>query len=368
MFLINLLLHENDVFCGVRGLQKNTSPQTSGLIIRKSILKTAKFVTHFLIVIGLLYLSALVFSHLEEQPHERTDLICERTQEKTNGIELDSSIIAFLRENHDDLTECDIEDVAMFVGRIKREKRLSNDSVHSNEHLNNVQKWFYFVLIATTTIGYGDVYPKTQNGKIFYCCFSVVGIILMMSLLKSCGAIITSINKRFNKFVRRYLCLGIKCWSEELLSVISTTLLFLVYLSLCVWHDTTRHHDTNHSIVDNVYFWIVSFTTVGFGDVGHSLQFEVEHVYELTMYRVFGLSLLAAVIKSLQSYIVVRKRTLQDEAVQRQRVILQKLHSSLLDSPLICGADAYAEEDYTVFNALGEVASISFNEADQEQK
>ena len=36
-------------------------------------------------------------------------------------------------------------------------------------------KWFYFTIIATTTIGYGQVYPKTNNGKLFYIFFSIIG-------------------------------------------------------------------------------------------------------------------------------------------------------------------------------------------------
>ena len=81
----------------------------------------------------------------------------------------------------------------------------SDSSAGGFSHLN-VQKWFYFVIIATTTIGYGDVVPKTDKGKIFYCCFSVIGIVLMMSLLKSCGAILTALNKRFHQLFRTIAC------------------------------------------------------------------------------------------------------------------------------------------------------------------
>ena len=265
------------------------------------------------------------------------------------------------------LTECDIEDITLLVDKMKRDKRLSKDASNIKDRSTNVQKWFYFVVIATTTIGYGDVHPETQNGRIFYCCFSVIGIILMMSLLKSCGTILTSINKRFYSFLRRYLCLGTECWSEELLSFVSMNVLFVFYLSLGIWHDTLNKNES-HSLVDIVYFWIVSLTTVGFGDIGHSLEFEIEHAYELTVYRVFGLSLVAAVIESLQSYIALRKETLQVEAVERQKIILDKLHSSMLASPLVCKGGVYDRDTYNVVNAMWKVAKNSFCEIDENKE
>ena len=33
-------------------------------------------------------------------------------------------------------------------------------------------KWFYFVIVASSTIGYGHVYPQTDEGKLFYIMFS----------------------------------------------------------------------------------------------------------------------------------------------------------------------------------------------------
>ena len=75
---------------------------------------------------------------------------------------------------------------------------------HGDKNHLKVQKWFYFVVIATTTIGFGDVAPRTQAARIFYACFSIPGIILMMSLLKSCGKIITSIQMRSYRLLRRH--------------------------------------------------------------------------------------------------------------------------------------------------------------------
>ena len=358
--LLKLLLNEKTVFCGVDVEKKEPLCKISTHQISSHALKTLKFVGHFILVMSLLYLSAFIFSNLEESESGQS---CVKRTNKSHEIVHNASSIGMVlnTEEYSDLTDCDVENLILLVERLKKRGKRNTNSEISDVH-NNVQKWFYFVVIATTTIGYGDVYPKTQNGRIFYCCFSVVGIILMMSLLRSCGAILTALNKRFYRSVRHYLFRGVKGWSEELLSVVSMTFLFIVYLSLGIWHDSLDRSD-NRSIVDVIYYWVVSFTTVGFGDIVHSVEFEIEHAYELTVYRVFGLSLVAAIIESLQSYIELRKEKLQVDALERQKKILEKIHSSMVSSPLLCkGGVTLDEEQYNIFNAIREMASTSFIE------
>ena len=71
-------------------------------------------------------------------------------------------------------------------------------------------------------------------------------------------------------------------------------------------------HDQNMganqwSVMDTLYFWLVTFTTVGFGDKHLPLHVEIEHFYELLLYRMVGLSFLAGIIDSIQEYLTFRK-------------------------------------------------------------
>ena len=171
-------------------------------------------------------------------------------------------------------------------------------------------KWFYFVIIATTTIGYGHVYPKTDGGKLFYILFSVIGIVLMMTLLRSCGKIIVATNRKFYTLIRRRLCGRKEYVSDQMTSVVSMCFMFLVFMLLVVWHDKSIGAVENWSWTDTFYFWLVTFTTVGFGDLHFPLEVEISHFHELVLYRVFGLSFLAGIIESIHEYIKYRKSML----------------------------------------------------------
>ena len=301
--------------------------------VRSMTIKVLKFISKVVVVVGLLYTTALVFAFLEDEETELEKLA------KTNNSALygnGSSFLSAIQLEYDiQLTETDQQNVeAVIADTIKqiKVKRSERANGHPNDvsHLK-IQKWFYFVVIASTTIGYGDVCPKTQRGKIFYCCFSVVGIVLMMSLLQSCGVAITWINKRFYRFVRHYLLSGRKRWSEESISLLLTMVVLIAYLALGICHDKMSESD-DHSLADIVYFWMVSFTTVGFGDIGHSLDYEIKHAYELTVYRVFGLSLVAAIIDTILSYCNLQKEILKHEKQVYQRKMLRRIRAAMVNS------------------------------------
>ena len=119
-----------------------------------------------------------------------------------------------------------------------------------------------------------------------------------------------AINRKFYKLIRQYLCKGKEYISDPMTSVISMCFIFLVFMVLVVVHDKHIGAVENWSWINTFYFWLVTFTTVGFGDVHFPLEVEIDHFYELVLYRVFGLSFLAGIIESIHEYIKYRKSLL----------------------------------------------------------
>ena len=187
----------------------------------------------------------------------------------------------------------------------------------------------------------------------------------MMSLLKSCGEVLNGINKRFHQLVRHLLCPGNTSLSDEFLSIITMTLLFILYLTMGIAHDSADT-DEKHSLIDITYFWIVSLTTVGFGDISHSLEFEIEHAYELTVYRVFGLSMVAGIIESIQGYIVFRNAALRNKTLEKrldelQSKVAEKLQAAMASTPF----QSKPNPEYSIFNALKQVSVLNIEASEE---
>ena len=228
-----------------------------------------------------------------------------------------------------------LEDVGRYQQKNCKQPTQHHGTAHFHKHISNrhfvrdrkfiFMKWFYFAIVAVTTIGYGNVYPTTDGGKIFYIFFSIIGIVAMMTLLRSCGKILMTGNKKFYTLVSRCLCKEKEYVSDQLMSVVSMCFFFLVFMLFVVWYDQHigTHLGGRWSMVDTVYFWLVTFTTVGFGDVHFPLEVEIEHFHELVIYRVFGLSFLAAIIESIHVYIKFRRKLLILHSRPRLRKIAQ---------------------------------------------
>ena len=131
----------------------------------------------------------------------------------------------------------------------------------------------------------------------------------MVLLLASCGDIMTNINKILFKFLRNRLSChqSEKCvLSDSLLSALSLFALFICYLHVSIFFDKQADLDLNY--VDNLYFWFVTFTTIGFGDITYDIS---DREFSFMVYRLFGLALLAGIIDSIVGWLKERRKKLK---------------------------------------------------------
>ncbi|CAH3122349.1 unnamed protein product, partial [Pocillopora meandrina] len=128
-------------------------------------------------------------------------------------------------------------------------------------------QWTYhvavtFVIQAVTTIGYGFITPQTSTGQMLCIFVCLIGVPITLLTLKSIGELIAKwVHTIVWKFEKEILKRPEPKQMQTKSAVIlfSFMVLLIVVSALCI-------RDSNWSFVEGIYFWFVTFTTIGFGD------------------------------------------------------------------------------------------------------
>ncbi|KAG7474604.1 potassium channel subfamily K member 5-like [Solea senegalensis] len=176
------------------------------------------------------------------------------------------------------LTKEDLDEILEIVSEAAGEGvTITGDKYHNSwDWANSV----IFAATIVTTIGYGNVAPKTKGGRVFCILYGLCGIPLCLVWISELGSFFGDRAKRLSQVLLR------RNISVKKVQFICTALFLLwglfvhlvippfVFMSLEGW-----------SYLEGIYFSFITLTTVGFGDYVAGVNPNIEYP---PLYRVFA--------------------------------------------------------------------------------
>ncbi|XP_042287359.1 potassium channel subfamily K member 4 [Thunnus maccoyii] len=246
-----------------------------------------------------LVLGAVVFNALETPRGEKKHI---ELQYKRRDFLLNFSCI------DPDNLHAFIEEVVEAIGA----------GVDPNSNSSFVSQWdlasaFFFSGTIITTIGFGNISPKTEGGQLFCIFYALVGIPMFGILLAGVG---DHLGTGLRKTIARIETLFLK-WrvSPTIVRVISAVLsillgcLLFVAVPILVFQEVEKW-----TLLESAYFVVITLTTVGFGDyvAGDSGDSGSDHWYKplVWFWILLGLAYFASILSMIANWLrVLSKKT-----------------------------------------------------------
>ncbi|XP_027044011.1 two pore potassium channel protein sup-9-like isoform X2 [Pocillopora damicornis] len=190
------------------------------------------------------------------------------------------------------------------------ELRFLFEKAHRCKYSHNDWSYYqslYFVGSVTTTIGYGHLAPKTQEGRLFLIFFALFGIPLNLLTLQSIGEHINYGIHLLIKYFEKAAFERELPTQEHIKCFAINTLLITLWIPLGGIMYYYSEREFGWTYLDCVYYCFVALSTIGFGDLVPNEGKEPDSPYERgmwivrVMYLALGLSLLSSVFTSVLS-------------------------------------------------------------------
>ncbi|XP_020278393.1 TWiK family of potassium channels protein 7-like [Pseudomyrmex gracilis] len=177
----------------------------------------------------------------------------------------------------------------------------------------SVLQAIFFASTVLTTIGYGNVVPSTNLGKIFCILFAFVGIPLTLIVIADLGKLfaevvvhIALVAKSKLPFRARLSCIPTNVTGRRSLGACAAIALLFLYLAcgagmFMLWED-------DWDFFDGFYFCFVTMTTIGFGDL---VPKKPKYTLLCTLYILVGLALTGTIIELVRRQYAQSWRRLQ---------------------------------------------------------
>uniref|UniRef100_A0A3Q3A2H2 Potassium channel subfamily K member 10-like n=1 Tax=Kryptolebias marmoratus TaxID=37003 RepID=A0A3Q3A2H2_KRYMA len=171
---------------------------------------------------------------------------------------------------------------------------------------------FFFCGTIITTIGFGNLSPRTRFGQLFCVCYALFGIPMFGILLAGVGDHMgTVLRKAVAKIETLFLKRKIKPTTVRVISAVLSILIgCLIFLAVptVVFQKVEKW-----SFLESLYFVVITLTTVGFGDYvpgsdPHTVSWFKTPL--VLLWIVFGLAYFASILTMIANWLrVLSKKT-----------------------------------------------------------
>ncbi|KAK5606397.1 Potassium channel subfamily K member 10 [Crenichthys baileyi] len=270
----------------------------------QSVMKWKTVMAVFVVVVLYLVAGALAFKALE-QPFE--------SNQKTS-ITLEKA--SFL-ERHPCVTPSELDAI------IKHAIDAVSAGVRPIGETYNSSYWdmgsaFFFAGTVITTIGYGNIAPSTEGGKIFCILYAIFGIPLFGFLLAGIG---DQLGTMFVKSILRVEKIFRQKHKQISQTKIRVTSAILFILAGCIVFVTIPavifKHIEGWTTLEAIYFVVITLTTVGIGDyvAGGNRTIDYMNWYKplVWFWILVGLAYFAAVLSMIGEWLRVLSKKTKEE-------------------------------------------------------
>nr|XP_046262735.1 uncharacterized protein kcnk4a isoform X2 [Scatophagus argus] len=169
---------------------------------------------------------------------------------------------------------------------------------------------FFFCGTIITTIGFGNLSPRTWYGQLFCVCYALVGIPMFGILLAGVGDHMGTVLRRaVAKIETLFLKRKVRPTTVRVISAVLSILIgFLIFLAVPTF---VFQEVEEWTFLESLYFVVITLTTVGFGDYVPGGGREGIFFKPLVLlWIVFGLAYFASILTMIGNWLrVLSKRT-----------------------------------------------------------
>ncbi|XP_060947869.1 potassium channel subfamily K member 10a [Limanda limanda] len=309
----SLATMQNPMGCAVPRLSVSSRPASMVVSMEAladgsapfTMMKLKTVLAVFVVVVAYLVAGGLVFQALE-QPFENNQKIT-ITAEKASFLQ---KHLCVSPDELEAIIKHSVEAVNAGVSPI-------GDTSYNSSHWD-LGSAFFFAGTVITTIGYGNIAPSTEGGKIFCILYAIFGIPLFGFLLAGVGdqlgtIFVKSIAKVEKMFRNKHNQI-----SQTKIRVTSTLLFILAGCILFVTIPAVIFkHIEGWTALESTYFVVITLTTVGIGDyvAGGDRRIEYRKWYRplVWFWILGGLAYFAAVLNMIGDWLRVLSKKTKEE-------------------------------------------------------